>query len=290
MKFNGYSFPHPVLGLNDDIVGQAEVQTFTVDEKSDKSNYILQVDYSLVNEDLQNLLSAKKIEFVCEINCSSTLYRRAEKTIRLQHRIKIPKDYVRENVELLFILVSVEELNHYKNSTSHPDFSGYEFDLDTGDVLAYLGEASFFAGIEFRKLKAVSNFMEVIQGPKQSGEFNVILDNPKIQVQLSKEDYTLFSSIGKKPEWTNVFHSSFVLPTLIHALYQIRPESNKREYDDKSWAKIILWRIDNEEMFKGIVFEEDNILRIAQLFLGNPNERLLKDLFNQLTPQEESEN
>lgn len=288
MKFNGYSFPHPVLGLGDDVGGNASVVKIDNDETTDKNSYILTVEYELNNEDLGKLFADKKAQFLCEVSCTGTVYRKCYTCDTTLQKINIPKDGVREKVELLFLLVSAEPIPNYTNSQVHPDFSGYKFDIDKGDVLAYLGESSFYAGIAYEKLKAVSSFMEIIKGENDHGDFNIILESPKIQVQLSQQDYEKYSDrrIGKSYEYATVFHSAVVLPTLIHALYQLKLDDDVKEY---SWAKIIEFRLENEKDLNVISFEEKNIPKIAQIFLGMPIERLLEDLFNRVTSNSDEE-
>ena len=280
MKFSGYSFPHPVLGLSDDVEGSASVANLTNDENTDKENYLLTIEYELNNPDLQKMLLEKKVQFLCELSCTATLYRKSETSDSFIQKISVPKNYVRDKVELLFLLVSVESNSNYTNSKVHVDFTGYSFDIDKGDVLAYLGESYFIAGVAYKKLKAASSFMEIIKGQNEVGDFNIIIDSSKIQIQLAIKDYQKYCEprIGKNPEFASVFHSSIVLPTLIHALYQLIHDDEIKEY---SWAQIIKFRLDNE--FKSIQLEEKNIPKIAQNFLGMPVERLLNDLVNKIT-------
>ena len=244
------------------------------DETTDNEYYLLTIEYKLDNPDLQKMLSEKKVQFVCELSCTGTLYRKSETSDSLIQKISVSKNYVRDKVELLFVLVSVESNSNYTNSKVHNDYAGYNFDIDNGDVLAYLGESFFIAGIAYQRLKAVSSFMEIIKGENETGDFNIILESQKIQIQLSKKDYEQYCEprIGKNPEYATVFHSSIVLPTLIHALYQLKNDDDVKEY---SWAKIIEFRLQNDENLKTIEFEEKTFRKLHNYFL----ECLLKGCF-----------
>ncbi len=289
MKFNGYSFPHPVLGLGDDVGGTASVKKLSIDEATDEENYLLAIEYELDNSDLEKMLFDKKVQFICELSCTGTVYRKSEICDSSIQNISIPKDSVRDKVKLLFLLVSVESLTNYTNSEVHPDFVGYEFDIDSGDVLAFLGESSFDARIAYQRLKAVSSFMEIIKGENERGDFNIILDSPKIQIQLSEKDYEKFCEprIGKNREYVNVIHSSIVLPTLVHALYQLnKKDSDIKEY---AWAKTIEFRLGHDENLKNTPLEEANIPKLAQQLLGMPIERLFGDIFNRVTSNPDNE-
>lgn len=284
MKFSdGYAFPHPVLGIGDDIEGRAEVVPI-LNEDEDTMDYIVTLQYTLENTDLTDLIAQGKARLLCEVNCSGTLYRKAHLTADLTQIIRIPATHLRGEVRLLCLLISIAPIPEYKNSKAHADFEGYVFAIDPGEVLAFLGETFFIAGIRYRELKAVSSFMEIIPGHNEFGDFNILLDNPKIQIQLSKNDFLTYSKplIAKGSEFASTFHSGIVLPALIHALYQLA-DPEKRELREMAWAKIIEFRLANDENLKNLQLNEDNILKIAQALLGMPLERLLKDILGRMT-------
>ena len=60
-------------------------------------------------------------------------------------------------------------------------------------------------------------------------------------------------------------------------MQQISPTSEKEEYRDKPWARVLQTRIDNEIVVQGTIFDDESIVRIAQSLLGLPLGRLLSD-------------
>jgi hypothetical protein len=284
MKFNNdYSFPHPVLGINDDVTGTASV-TVVNDENSDPDNYIITAQYQVDNPDIHRLLAERKVEFVCELSCTGTFFRTSKSSSSSPHVMLIPKNAVRDEVEMLFLIVASDHIPRYTNTGAHPDFEGFTFDLQKGDVLAYLGDSRFIAGIAYQKLKAVSSFMEVTRGDQTDGGIIIILDNPKIQIQLPRADYDRYSapSIVNNKDYASTFHASIVLPALIHALYQLSDPS-KDGINETAWAKIIRFRLDHEDGLRGISLEDENVFKIAQHLLAMPVGRLLSDLYARAT-------
>jgi len=284
MKFNNeYSFPHPVLGIGDDIRGSASVVVDN-DEDSDPDNYIVTARYELDNPGIHQLLAEEKAEFICELSCTGAFFRTSKTSSSFTQIMHIPKNAVRDEVEMLFLIVASDDILRYTNPDVHPDFAGYAFDLQKGDVLAYIGESSFIAGIAFQKLKAVSSFMEIIKGDQTNGETIVLLDTPKIQIQLPSEDYQRYSapSIVNNKEYAAIFHAGIVLPALIHALHQM---INSESFNDYAWAKIVRFRMENEEGLHGITFEHENVIKISQYLLSMPVGRLLSDLYTRATSE-----
>lgn len=273
MKFNDVTFPHPVLGIGDAISGKTG---FTKEPEISitQDSYKVKIECNFKNDDLQKLLDENKAEFLCDATCTNTVYRENVISNNSTIGIEIPKKQVKGKVEFTCLLVAKENLSAYSNSKAHPDYNGYTFDLDKGDVLAFFGEFTFDADIKYEKLKAVSSFMEVVEN--ESITFtNVDLKKPKIEVQLPSNDYDTYKSdtISHEAKFAPIFHSSIVLNALLIALY------NFDEHKDYLWAKALDYRLKNEEQFKTLSIEEkENIPEIAQRLLGNPFSRLLNGL------------
>ncbi len=275
MKFNGVSFPHPVLGLGDAINGIAHLNP-EPEIISSVDNYFINIICEHDNNELNDLVNSGQAEYFCEATCSDTLFREMVTSNSNKLLMEIPKKQVKGKIIFTCVLVSKSLILNYQNSRSHTDYSDYKFDIEKGDILAMFGEFQFNADIKYEKLKAVSSFMDVVLNDDDKAIYvNVDLNKSKIEVQLPLNDYTLFASdiISKEPKFVSIFHSSIVLNSLLIALY------NFESYKDMLWAKVIEYRLKNDKMFEDISIEEkENIPEIAQRLLGNPFRRLISEL------------
>lgn len=272
MNFNNVSFPHPILGVIDDITGETSIKS---EIKATDDDYEITIILNYDNGDLLDLINDGKAEFICEATCSKTLYREIVKSNIPEIKFKISRKQLKGKVEFVGLLVAKEEITPYSNKDAHPDYHGFTFDLDQGEVLAYFGEFYFDADIKYEKLKAVSAFMDIV-GKDDLNYTNIDLKKNKIEVQLPTEDFDKFrcDAIGKESAFASVFHASIVLSALLTALYNF--DEHK---DDYQWAKVIDYRLKNEEEFKTLsIAEKENIPEIAQRLLGNPFSRLLDGL------------
>lgn len=274
MKFNDVSFPHPVLGISDAVKGKLGLNPLPISSTIDSYSVIVNCEHD--NNELSALVNSGQAEFFCEATCSDTLYREGVTSNNRELKLLIPKKAVKGKVSFTCVLVAKSTITNYHNSKFHPDYEGYRFDIDAGDVLAFFGEFNFNADINYEKLKAVSSFMEVVENKDLTVKLtNIDLSKSKIEVQLPSDDYKIFSndSISKEPKFAPVFHSSIVLNSLLIALY------NFEKHKDLLWAKVIDYRLKNEKQFENIsIDEEENIPEIAQLLLGNPFHRLISEL------------
>lgn len=272
MKFNDITFPHPVLGLGDAILGSVELGNPEINSLQDV--YEVKINCKHDNADLKYLLNEDKAEFLYEVTCTNTLYRKLFLSNNSKMEFEIPKKEVKGRVEFICLLVAKERIPKYSNAESHSDYDGYTFDLDQGDVLAYFGEFSFNADIKYEKLKAVSSFMEIVEN-EDLKYTNVDLKKNKIEIQLPSETYDIYRSdfISQEVKFVPVFHSSIVLNALLTALY------NFDEHKEFLWAKVINYRLKKEKQFELLdIAEKENIPEIAQRLLGNPFKRLLEGL------------
>jgi hypothetical protein len=275
MKFNDVSFPHPVLGVGDAIIGKIG---FNPEPEiiSEVNSYSITVNCEHDNIDLHDLLNRDLVEFYCETTCSNTLYRNCFRSNNSQIKFEIPKKHVKGKVSFTCLLVAKIPISNYTNSMSHPDYEGYSFDIEIGDILAFFGKFDFDADIKYEKLKAVSTFMEVVENKDPNAVYtNYDLSKSKIEVQLPSEDYKIFAndSISKESKFVPVFHSSIVQNALISALY------NFETHKECLWAKVIDYRLRNEKQFESLsINENEDIPEIAQRLLGNPFKRLISEL------------
>lgn len=276
MNFNSASFPHPILSVyNDDVKGKIALNPAPA-ITSNVDAYSVVVNCEHENSDLLALINSGQAEYFCEATCSNTLYREIKTSSSNEIKLEIPKKHVKGKVNFTCALVAKSPITNYQNSKSHADYNGYSFDIETGDVLAFFGEFTFNADIDYEKLKAVSSFMEVVENKDEKAVYtNIDLNKSKIEVQLPSEDYKLFAneSISKEPKFAPVFHSSIVMNALLIALY------NFDSHLETLWAKVIDYRLKHEKQFENIsISEKENIPEIAQRLLGNPFRRLISEL------------
>lgn len=287
MQFNDIAFPHAVLGINNSIDGIAFLNP-DPEITPDDENYKITVNLSHDNEDLARLVTNEKAEYFCEVNCSATLFRNIyiNRTSRIY--FEIPKKHVKGRVDFSCVLVANQYLTNYQNSKAHDDYSGFRFDIDAGDILAYFGSFSFEADINYQKLKAVASFMEVVENKDPNAIYTHIdLSKNKIEIQLPSKEYQTFasSSISKELKFASIFHSSIVLNALLTALHSIE------NYNEKLWTKVIKYRLANEPQFKGASIDDvENIPEIAQKLLGNPFNRLMSGLNTIIESTDDDEN
>ena len=253
MNLNNITFPYPVLGSFDDILPAPSEPEVEIHQ--DKKDYHFVVKLGYENKEIEKLVEQDYADYVCEVSCDMTRYRRCFKGKLLHFQIDIPRKSVAGRINFSCTITLKKGLADYTNEGFHPDYSGHTFDLDAGDLLGILGQFYYYADIKYDKLKAVGTFMEIneTEDPLPS----TILDKDKIELRLPTALYRQYKDNPAVNSKADILHASIVLNSLMYALCRI-----ERHYNRK-WAETIFYRIDTEPELAEFMDQEPEDWRIA---------------------------
>lgn len=287
MKNKDICFPYPVLGIGDDVGPRPSVRPHIREEKDD---FVIHIDFEMKNEDILYLIKKQYAAFACEIDCPTTFYRRIETSSEPSFNIRIKRKDVAKRVFFDCTVTVIKSIKDYSNSQFHKDYAGFTFNLEPGDLLAFVGKLHYDADIHYDKLQSAGSFMTIVQGHNEKDTI-YYLGNSKIEIHLPPELYEKYRVNFNGPgKHVDIFHSSLVLNALVYALLNYDEE----EYGNTLWARTLKYRIELEPSLRQYsdVFElKDPVkyLELAQSLLANPYKRLLdtmQDMIGQHTEQE----
>lgn len=267
MNLNNITFPYPVLGSFDDIIpapSEPEVEVL-----QDKQNYHFIVRLGYNNKEIKNLVERDFADYVCEVSCDMTRFRRCFKGKLLHFQIDIPRKSVAGRINFSCTITLKKEIKDYTNHGFHPDYSGNVFDMEPGDLLGILGQFYYYANIKYDKLKAVGTFMEINETDDEIP--TTILDKDKIELRLPAALYKEYKDNPAISSKADILHASLVLNSLTYALCRIDKHFNRK------WAETIMYRINTEPELSEFMEQETEDWRVdklAQMLLGKPYERL----------------
>lgn len=270
MKTKNIKLPYPVLGLNDDIT---PLPKFDIKMSSDRMKYMFDISFTVENPDIQKLIDNGDAQYVCEIDCVNTYLRVSEKSTVPRFYIELKRREVAGEISFFCSIAATKPILGYTNSQAHPDYAGYTIDLNPGDLLAYLGEATYDAEIRYDKLQNVSTFMEIQESPLDDGKTYYVLSEPKILIQLPSELFKCYKEKVRGPKYASIIHASIAYNALLYALYNIE------DYSDKLWARTLRLRLQTEPRLKKFDLDDSqDAPHIANELLGNPYKRLFDNL------------
>lgn len=285
MKINNLSFPYPVLGIGDDVEPHPGI--IGVDISKTARTFKFDVDLDMQNRDIITHINNGNAKYACEVECSGTLFRKCYFSEGPHLHIELDRTALAGRVTFQMSVVVIKPIKNYYNTNFHEDYIGYYFDLEPGDLLAFIGQFNYDADIKYDKLRSVGSFMQITEGKmEQMPKFD--LGGDKINIKLPSDMYNQYkeSILGNK-QFSTIIHSSLVFNALVMALIYIN------ENQETLWARTLQYRIDNSpelEPFRSTLDSQDaeDVLKLAQVLLMNPYKRMFES-FRGMMDQDDDE-
>jgi hypothetical protein len=267
MKISAVSYPYPVLGNENDVAGTFDVTKFI--RTSDPNQTRFDFEYDISNSSIDKMISEGRATFMAQVECSNTFYRKAFPSYEKSGSFQLGTNELREKVFVRFYICATTDIPNYTVEGSHPDYAGFEFYVENGDVLAVGPITSFIAEKSFDPLRAPVASLFRIKPGKNATEAQPEFDAEKITIVLPEEDYKLYQgAVGRKMH--DNIHASVVYPVLVEAINLMKHESS--EYEQYNWFdRINQICIDNG-------YDVEDPLSAAQKILSNPVGRNFKQL------------
>ena len=267
MKLNYRSYPHPVVGNEDDVLDTAFQAV--VEVQNDGAAYYLDVNVQTSSDTIKRLIKRGDAVYVLHVECSNTLYRRAFEFSEGAKTVVIPGGELNATVEVNVVARAKKDINRYRVNSSHPDYGRAAFAIGIGDILAVAEGFTFDADINFDSLRSVSSIMQIKARAEAADlPMSVELYDEKITVYLSKQDYKSYRLIRAHPNLSASVTSTLVLPALVEALTCV--QNDRADYEEYRWCRCLIRRI--EDLSLSLELEP---LELAQRLLELPIQRAL---------------
>ena len=230
---NKTSFPYPVLGHRRGINSMA-----TSKQEGGRSgdDYVWSFTIDHDNPDIAGLVQSGSARYICEVDCSSTNFRRCfysaagadAKTITA----RVPIRDVGGRVRIAVTAVAVKRISGYHNSRSTSFYQDYSFDLEPGDILAVFGLWDIDLDMSAESFKKITSIVQIQLTDGE--EMEVLLDNRNsIIIELPKAQFDQHVGKLKNPYYRPALLSSLIYEAFVYAIQQYN------DNDDKTWARII---------------------------------------------------
>lgn len=148
MNLTNKTFPYPVLGSHDDILPEPSMPD--VDVSKDVSAYYFKIQLDYDNEEIKQLVESDFADYVCEVSCDSTKYKKVYKGKSLRFEISLPRKSVANKVSFACTITVKKPIKNYVNKGFHPKYKGHTFNMEPGDYLGILGEFYYHANTKDR--------------------------------------------------------------------------------------------------------------------------------------------
>ena len=159
MKLNDVSLPYPVLGINDDIYPLLESDAIIMpDPEVDERFFNFSIRLNQYNSDITNLIQNGQAEYMCEIHCQRTMLRKCITSPDQDLSVTLDRKSLSGKVEFNCYIIVKDYIADYRNSECNPDYEGYGFDLEPGDILAVFPQRYYNVDIKYDKRWVCNSF------------------------------------------------------------------------------------------------------------------------------------
>lgn len=251
-----FSYPHPVLGNGDDILSGSALPEFNY-AITDEAIRLNGSNLVTGHADIDAMLSTGAANWQIRVSCARTYMRVNFVTPGPEWTTTLDGADFEGTVKIDAQVIATKALKDYMPANAHEDYGAQGFDLKSGELIATGPSFTFLVDKDYDPLKApVASLLQVRQGEHQTGPFQLVLDDDRLVVNLSKTDWQEYAGI--KDRVPELLHSAIVLPAIASAIASI----------DKNEGT--LWAGRLKDLLGARQISRDNPLEAAQQILSNP--------------------
>jgi len=270
MRLNIRSYPHPVVGNQDDVPRRA--CQVAVEDSKDRDQLYLSFKVDCSSQVINRLIQQDAAFYVVHVECSNTLFRRAWTFKEDTFKLAISLNDLCDSIEINVAICATRNVSDYAPDGMHDDYGDSTFEVGPGDFLAVTPTMVLEVYPNFESLGRIGSIME-IHASSQPGDapMSVVFDAQKIQIILSQNDFRDYAISKANHDALGLLMCAIVLPVLIEAIRHVRAMQQEDIVDGKRWQKVLYNRIKGlgKQAASGDPFE------ISQALLEFPVKRAL---------------
>lgn len=200
------------------------------------NNLQLEFNFTLDNEELQNLIIDGKAEYVIHIECSNTAFRTMLHSITEQLSIDIPVGRIYGKLEIIALIVSKESINNFMNYDWNDDYIGISFNLSKGSILGYKNLPVLDIVKNYEELTSASSIFLVYKRlTTEEKPMKVNIDSAQIRIGLGTQEYDTYSHFCRKSQFQPILNSMIVFPVLVYVFEELKQEAGIEANQGKAW-------------------------------------------------------
>lgn len=242
MKITKRLYAYPVLAADKDDYRKA-IFSVEMSEHMELTDFVLHFSVQLTSESLIHMIGQGEAEYLIHIECSSTAFRKAYHFASPQFEVRIPLEKINHMVEIVAFVVTKKHISGFHSEEWVDDFSGLQFDLEKGSILAYQNLPNLSIAKSMHQSAAQPSLFYVRKRQDDGRQgMRMNLDSDKILLSLLETEYRLYQQFNNDPEMQPILNAMFILPALVYLfeeLDQDEDETEKHDYTRYAWYKAL---------------------------------------------------
>ena len=268
-----FSFPHPVLGLDDDIDGEFNCEMEVERNDSEKKIRFHNIKYEITNDYIKSLVDNGEASILIKLYCSSTFKTWSIRDPGASASFELDENELCNKVDIQCYVIAINDLMNYQDTSFHTDYAGCIFSVAENDVIAVTGNMPLNILKNHEKLGLGNIFDWNTIEPDLPIHFSYNTDKIRINYPKTADGKDPFGYLFETNKWTA--YNIVIVPALSGA-FDILKSAEASDYADKDWYNVITSLLPKEEWL------DDEPFSNAQRLLGDLP---MINAFNELTKE-----
>lgn len=223
MFAEGYSFPHPVLGNDDDISGEFNI-SLNVARNDSKKIVFENVTVTVTNSYIQNHIDCGNAKAYVKVYCASSL---TTWMFEANNMFEIDEDEIVNRVELQVFILTTKDVQNYSDSSFNAQYGNELFSLSKNEVIGISGSVAIAIPKANEKLGLGNIFKFNFHDTGKPIHFEYHHDKIFINYPVTKMDEHPPNLLFSTSPWTAF--NIFIVPALENALKYIKDDPDAAE-------------------------------------------------------------
>lgn len=277
MRIGHRLFPYPVLN-KDNSLNAYKNSSFElkVEIQGDSDKLLLKnIHYIMQNHNLENLIFDNKVEVVCVVECSATLFRKSFEINGEGTDIELDLRDLNGKVEISAFAYAKEDIPDFWDEDFVDEYYDISFPITKYDVLAVDdGITTKITFDEEQDTKISSIFLVTKDMSEETQTISVNPGTRKISITVPEKQFNFYDKTKFDDNFKNIFFSFLIIPALTHSLEEIKRDEYGFENAriDKDWFASVekSYKEQTGETLDEETFQNESSVEIAQKVMGYP--------------------
>lgn len=270
-------YPYPVLWEANDDYKNSKFDC-KVNVTQGIRRLILDMEFTLINKEMKELIKNGKAEFVLHIECPVTSYRNIVKTDLNTSTVELEAKNLKDTIALCPFVIAKEDIPSWVNSNWNDDYDGISFDYEKGGILAIGERLTFDVEKEAEELGTLPSIFTI-------GKLSIMEPVPvkieyggdKIVISVSEGDYEKYEAFTRygNIDTINIANGTLINFALLSVIYELK--INFTAYEDCRWFRAIKAMMKKNDIeFDQQYIENVNPVELVQQLMDNPISKALE--------------
>jgi hypothetical protein len=231
MFTEGYSFPHPVLGNEDDITGEFNI-VLEINRSENRKLVFENFSAGITNDYIQSLIDEGSASCFVKVHCSSTF---RTWMFDAAKNIELDENDIANKIEVQVMVITQSEIQNYSDSSFNVQYGRENFILNRNEVIAISGKETIQIPKVDEKLGLGNIFKFNSHTYDKPIRFQFLQDKIYINYPETKRGEHPPNMLFQTSPWTAF--NIFIVPALAEALKFIDKDPNAASRYD--WFTVI---------------------------------------------------